>query len=431
MENFAGLSIPRYCFLEEPVIEDNENGGYQLHGFCDASNQALSCVVYLRRIINGRSCVAFVQGKAKVVWVNQTNWVILRKELKAAEMCSKLKKDVSKSLKHLGCSLHFWSNSQGVLKWIINPDIHLLRFVKRRVDRILLVASAHAWSCVNTSINPAGVGTRVESVKRSGNHSLWLNGPDFLLQKGLEPQPSVSTVTVLWAGIGGDPLLNIGSKSLDQLIEISPDFYVLKKRAAYLVAFKQFLVAKAKNKFFVKPNLNALILYKAFMDVVNYVQYNRFGAAVDLIKKDSPDAFDAIWKRLSDRFTSAEEISPISELKSLYNFRFCVDANSMLRIDSRLENAELPLDTRHFLILLSKHALTSLIVLHEHVEAGHGGLSYTLMRMRQQFWIIHGISSVKSILFKCSKSVRRRATHIRQLMADLPACCVTATYKPW
>ena len=100
MESFAGLSIPHYCILEGPVIEDDENVAYQLHGFCDVSNQALSCMVYLRRIINGRSCVAFVQGKAKVVLVNQTNWVISRKELEAADMCSKLMQD-------LGCSLHF------------------------------------------------------------------------------------------------------------------------------------------------------------------------------------------------------------------------------------------------------------------------------------------------------------------------------------
>ena len=81
--SFAGLSIPRYCFLEGPVIEDDGDVAYQLHGFCDASNQALSCVVCLRRIKNGRSCAAFVQGKAEVVLVNQTNWVISRKELEA------------------------------------------------------------------------------------------------------------------------------------------------------------------------------------------------------------------------------------------------------------------------------------------------------------------------------------------------------------
>ena len=219
---------------------------------------------------------------------------------------------------------------------------------------------------------------------------------------------------------------------MDRLIEISPDLYVLKKRAAYLVAFKQFLVAKAKKiKSFVKPNLNAHILDKAFMDIVNYVQYNRFGAAVDLLKKESPDAFDPIFKRLSDRATTAEEMSRISELKSLRNLRSCADANSMLRIDGRLENAELPLDTRHPMILSSKHALTRLIVLYEHVEAGHGGPFCTLMQTRQQFWIIDGISSVKSILSKCSKCARWKATPIGQFMADLPACRVTATYKPF
>ena len=271
--------------------------------------------MHLRCIINGRWWVVFVLGKAKVVLINQTNWVVSRKEVEAAEVCTKLMKDVSKLLQHLGCSLHFWSDSQVVLRWITNPDIHLPHFVKHRVDRIFLVASADAWSYVDTSLNPADVGTRVESFKWSGSHSLWLNGPDFLLQRGLEPQPFVSTVTMHKAGVGGDPLLNIGSRGLDRLIEISPDRYVLKKRAAYLVAFKQFLVAKAKNECFVKPNLNAHVLDKTFMNIVNYVQYNRFGAAVDLLKKESPYAFDSILKRLSDRATNAEKISRLFELK--------------------------------------------------------------------------------------------------------------------
>ena len=150
-----------------------------------------------------------------------------------------------------------------------------------------------------------------------------------------------------------------------------------------------------------------------------------------MLKKESPNAFDPIFKKLSDRATTAEEMSRISELKSLRNLRPCADANSMPRVDGRLENAELPLNTRHPMILPSKHALTRLIVLHEHVEAGHAGPFCTLMRTRQQFWIIHEISSVKSILSKCSKCARWKATTICQLKADLPACRVTATYKPF
>ena len=186
-------------------------------------------------------------------------------------MCTKLIQDVSKSLQHLGCSLHFWSDSQVVLRWIMNPDLHLPRFVKRRVDRIPLVASANAWNYINKSLNPADVGTRMESVEWFGSHTPWLNGPDFLLQRDLEPQPLVFTATVHRAGVGGNPLLNVGSRDLDRLIEISPDLYLLKNCPAYLVAFKQFLTAKAKNKSFVKPILNAHTLDEAFTDIVNYV----------------------------------------------------------------------------------------------------------------------------------------------------------------
>ena len=120
MGSFAGLSILRYCFSEETVIEDEEIVTYQLDGFCDASNQAFSCVMYLRRIINECSCVTFVQGRAKVLLVNQFNWVISGQELEAIKMCTTLMQDVLKSLQHLGCSPHFWSESQVVLRWIIN-----------------------------------------------------------------------------------------------------------------------------------------------------------------------------------------------------------------------------------------------------------------------------------------------------------------------
>ena len=46
------------------------------------------------------------------------------------------------SLRHFNCSLHFWTDSRVVLGWITNADLHLARFVKRRVDKIVRVAPA-------------------------------------------------------------------------------------------------------------------------------------------------------------------------------------------------------------------------------------------------------------------------------------------------
>ena len=53
------------------------------------------------------------------------------------------------------------------------------------------------------------------------------------------------------------------------------------------------------------------------------------------------------------------------------------------------------------------------------------------MKTRRRYWIIYGISSVKRTLRDCSKCRLRKATPIRQHMADLPECCVTATEKPF
>ena len=119
----------------------------------------------------------------------------------------------------------------------------------------------------------------------------------------------------------------------------------------------------------------------------------------------------------------------ISELKTLRRLRPCVDANSMLRIDGPLKNADLPVDAEHPLILPSRHALPRLIMLHEHVGAGHARSYYALMRTRQHFWIIHDVSSIKYYISHCSACTRRSATPIRQLTADLPACGVTVTNK--
>ena len=52
----------------------------------------------------------------------------------------------------------------------------------------------------------------------------------------------------------------------------------------------------------------------------------------------------------------------------------------MFRVEGRLENAELPIDIKHPLILPGRHALTRLIVLHEHSDSGHAGPSYTIMK---------------------------------------------------
>jgi len=154
-------------------------------------------------------------------------------------------------------------------------------------------------------------------------------------------------------------------------------------------------------------------------------------AAIKQLQDGSPDKFQLILKRLSAKLTTTEHMHLVNELKTLRNLRPCVGFDLMFRVEERLENASLPLDTKHPMILPGKHALTRLIVFNEHSNAGHADPTYTLMLTRRRFWIIYGISSVKRYLTDCGKCAIKKAKPIRQLMADLPAFRVTAVKKPF
>ena len=169
---------------------------------------------------------------------------------------------------------------------------------------------------------------------------------------------------------------------------------------------------------FIKPMLNADMLEDALTDIITYVQSRCFGAAVRILKRDSADGFDAILKRINQNANNAADMKRVSELKTLQNVRPCVGTDSIFRVEGRLENAEFPLDCKHPIILPGSHALTHQIVLHEHVLTGHAGPSCTLVKVRQRFWIIYGVSNVKRFLSECSRCARRNV---------VPACRVTAS----
>ena len=90
----------------------------------------------------------------------------------------------------------------------------------------------------------------------------------------------------------------------------------------------------------------------------------------------------------------------LNEMKSLRNLRPWVDPDLMLRVEGRFENAELPVDTRHPFIIPCRHALTRLIVLNEHILAGHAGPLYTLMHCIRPFVYVNfrpGLSTTHAV----------------------------------
>ena len=155
---------------------------------------------------------------------------------------------------------------------------------------------------------------------------------------------------------------------------------------------------------------------------MKYVQSRCFGAAINLLNRKSPDDFESFFKRWTNNANNSDERHRVIELKSLRSLRPCMGVDGLLRVEGRLENVDLPTDTKHPIILPGRHPLSRLVVLNEHSTCGHAGPSRTLIITRQRFWIIHGIGSVKYYLASCGKCLILKAKPVRQLMGDLPEC---------
>ena len=296
LKDLSCVELERYCFENnEAPCENKDSTIYQLHGFCDVPDNALSCVIYLRRIVNGCATLSFISGRSRVVLNNQSNWVISREELEAAKIFSDLMLQALKALEDLSCTVNFRTDSQVVHKWITNPELHFSRFVKRQIDKIIRVSPPDSWHYVGTAINPADVGTRAKSFKNRDLLGLWLDGPDFLLQSSEDAKPVSSLSTVRAISVPGQLMgEDCSDVPLVRLIETSPNLYALKKRFAYLLAFKEFIAAKSKKVKFEKPKLDAAYLNFAFMNAVRFVQYQSFGVALSLLQKGTPDNYDPL-----------------------------------------------------------------------------------------------------------------------------------------
>lgn len=98
-----------------------------------------------------------------------------------------------------------------------------------------------------------------------------------------------------------------------------------------------------------------------------------------------------------------------------------LDKNGIMRVGGRIDNSLLNYDTRHPIILPSQNHVTNIIIDYYHLSTLHGGAQLVLNTIRSKgYWIINGMHSVKSRIFKCPRCTRFRGQNSTQIMGDLP-----------
>lgn len=91
----------------------------EIHGFCDASQHALSAVLYIKYTDHHGNCqTTLVCSKTKVAPIKRMT--IPRLELSAAVLLTKLVKHMEKILSGERINLHLWTDSAISFTWINN-----------------------------------------------------------------------------------------------------------------------------------------------------------------------------------------------------------------------------------------------------------------------------------------------------------------------
>ena len=116
----------------------------QLHGFCDASEEAYGGVIYLRFADCDNVHITLVTSKTKVTPIKRLS--IPRLELCGAHLLSKLLYHVKSVLSISTCDVYCWTDSSIVLSWMAGNPRRLKTFVGNRISLIVDQIPPDRWS---------------------------------------------------------------------------------------------------------------------------------------------------------------------------------------------------------------------------------------------------------------------------------------------
>jgi hypothetical protein len=166
--------IERCYFPNDAVVKD-----IQLHGFCDASEEAFAGVVYIRfTSSNDRTSTSLVMAKTKVAPIKRIT--IPRLELCGAHLLAKLLHHVGKVLNISSQNTFAWTDSTIVLDWLKGNPRRFKQFVGNRISLMIDLLPPERWKHVKGIDNPADCASRGMFPTDLIKHDLWWHGPKWL-----------------------------------------------------------------------------------------------------------------------------------------------------------------------------------------------------------------------------------------------------------
>jgi len=133
------------------------------------------------------------------------------------------------------------------------------------------------------------------------------------------------------------------------------------------------------------------------------------------------------WTRIAQKEDFNEEIACLERHQQipvrspLLSLRPVLDPEGLLRVGGRLQQALLPYEEKHPLILSKSNYLSLLLVREAHTSSLHGGPQLTRSLLLRRYWILQANSLIRSVIHVCIRCARFRGATAEQQMGQLPA----------
>ncbi|XP_059091770.1 uncharacterized protein LOC131887232 [Tigriopus californicus] len=377
MGNLKHLSEVR--FQRSYSLTPDCDAEYEVHTFCDASEDAFAATIYLRTVRKNDVEITLICSKTRVS--PKKPMTIPRLELQAAVLGARLAQHVVQALCVEVSSQVYWTDSRIVRAWIANSAHHFKPFVAHRVGEIQTITSVEDWRHVPGKENPADLASRgVISAREIPR--VWFSGPEFLLHPEEHwPQDVQSEESEEY-------------ESNETKLETRSRFHGPQIHVCTVGKDFETFESAVESKM----EANNQIFSMAEEELIRQSQLEAFNADIEALK-------------------SGKSISKSSRLLQLSPF---LDKAGIIRAKGRIGCAEVDYNQKHPIVMCPKVPLTTLIVKQYHMNNHHPGTNHLLGLLRQKYWILRGRELVKKIRLGCRRCQIQVTRPLIQEMADLP-----------
>ena len=401
---------------------------YQLHTFCDASEEGLCCACYLRVKKKKEVHSNLIAAKSRVSPLKAES--ISRLELAACVMASRLCSAIQEIYRVKTEESFFWTDSMVALHWINTPAKAFKAFVSHRVGEIQNHTEPRQWFHVPGKENPADVGTRKVTALELKESELWWKGSPFLLKPPtewpkrtiyleVEEDKEVKQTTFKAQANAKPRILEIPEERKTRgLSLIRPESTSvglmwngherITRRLAYVI---RFLRGAKKGKRLEGLELDPREIEAAKRRLITMAQASDFKKEIDFLKTKEEQGLLPV-------------LSAYPEMKGskILAFSPFIDKKGVLRSKSRLEKSDIYGYDKTFPVILDRSSgLARLLAEKAHHEIGHP-VGHKAVRARiSSSYVISGLGTlVQSIQKKCFVCQLKSGKPMTQLESALP-----------